>query len=168
MSSGHGPRRWSQTTPMGVVTVTATDGGITGLAFGPGGRDTADRELAELVDGYFAGDIAALDALPVDLAGRTPFSRAVLEALRAVPPGATTTYRELAVLVGRPGASRAVGQAVGANPIPVVVPCHRVLATDGTLGGYSGGLDRKRWLLAHEGVPLPVGGWTSRRALAVT
>ena len=85
----------------------------------------------------------------------TEFQRRVWEALTEIPPGETTSYGEIAIEVGKPGAARAVGGAVGRNPISIVVPCHRVIAGDGSLGGYGGGLDRKRWLLAHEGVPLP-------------
>lgn len=98
---------------------------------------------------YLAGDAAALGTLAVDLGG-TPFQRAVWEALRGIPCGTTVTYAELARRVGRPRAVRAVGAANGANPVSVVVPCHRVVGKDG-LRGYAGGLPRKEWLLAHEG-----------------
>ncbi len=98
---------------------------------------------------YLAGDATALDSLAVDLGG-TPFQRAVWEALRGIPSGTTVTYAELARRVGRPRAVRAVGAANGANPVSVVVPCHRVVGKDG-LRGYAGGLPRKEWLLAHEG-----------------
>ncbi len=108
----------------------------------PGGLVTA-------IAAYFAGDLAAIDAIPVAFPG-TPFQRAVWTALRAIPCGATVSYGELARRIGRPAAVRAVGLANGANPIGVVVPCHRVIGADGTLTGYGGGLGRKRWLLAHE------------------
>jgi methylated-DNA-[protein]-cysteine S-methyltransferase len=85
------------------------------------------------------------------LAG-TPFQRSVWSALRRIPAGTTTSYGALAEHIERPTAVRAVGHANGANPISVVVPCHRVIGADGSLTGYGGGLDRKRWLLAHEGV----------------
>ena len=98
---------------------------------------------------YLAGDAPALDALAVDLGG-TLFQRAVWEALREIPCGTTVTYAEVARRVGRPRAVRAVGAANGANPVSVVVPCHRVVGKDG-LRGYAGGLPRKEWLLAHEG-----------------
>jgi methylated-DNA-[protein]-cysteine S-methyltransferase len=88
---------------------------------------------------------------PLSLSGTT-FQKAVWRALAALPPGTTTTYGEIARTVRRPGASRAVGQAVGANPLPILIPCHRVLAAGGKLGGYSAGLQRKRWLLKHEGL----------------
>lgn len=100
---------------------------------------------------YFAGDIAAIDELELDPIG-TEFQRSVWSALRAVPAGETTSYGEVAAAIGAPGAIRAVGSANGANPIVVIVPCHRVVRSDGSLGGYGGGLDRKRWLLAHEDV----------------
>ena len=98
---------------------------------------------------YLDGELGALDAVAVDLGG-TPFQARVWAALRAIPAGATCSYRELARAVGRPEAVRAVGAANGRNPVSLVVPCHRVIAADGTLCGYGGGLERKRWLLAHE------------------
>lgn len=97
---------------------------------------------------FLAGDLSALDGVPVDLAG-TPFQRDVWTALREIPAGTTTTYAELARRVGRPRAVRAVGAANGANPVSIVVPCHRVVGKDG-LRGYAGGVARKEWLLAHE------------------
>ena len=97
---------------------------------------------------YLAGEPAALEAVPVDLAG-TPFQRDVWAALRKIPAGTTITYAELARRVGRPQAVRAVGAANGANPVSIVVPCHRVVGKDG-LRGYAGGVARKEWLLAHE------------------
>jgi O-6-methylguanine DNA methyltransferase len=87
----------------------------------------------------------------LDLASGTPFQQAVWSALRRIAPGATQSYAEIARAVGSPGAARAVGQACGANPIPLLVPCHRVLASGGQLGGFSGGLDWKQKLLAREG-----------------
>jgi methylated-DNA-[protein]-cysteine S-methyltransferase len=98
---------------------------------------------------YFAGDLAAIDGLPTATNG-TPFQQAVWQGLCAIPCGTTISYAELARRVGRPTAMRAVGLANGANPIGIVVPCHRVIGADGTLTGYGGGLHRKRWLLAHE------------------
>lgn len=99
---------------------------------------------------YFDGRIDALDALPVE-AGGTPFQRAVWAALRAIPVGSTCSYGALAARLGRPRASRAVGAANGLNPVAIVVPCHRVIGANGRLTGYAGGVERKRWLLAHEG-----------------
>jgi methylated-DNA-[protein]-cysteine S-methyltransferase len=100
---------------------------------------------------YFDGDIAALSALAWDTGG-TPFQRAVWRALSAIPPGETVTYSELARRAERPAAIRAVGAANGANPLSLVAPCHRVIGMNGALTGYAGGVERKRWLLAHEGV----------------
>lgn len=98
---------------------------------------------------YFAGDVAAIDALPVEMHG-TDFQRAVWRALREIPRGETISYGELARRIGRPAAVRAVGLANGANPVGIVVPCHRVIGANGKLTGYGGGLERKRWLLSHE------------------
>jgi methylated-DNA-[protein]-cysteine S-methyltransferase len=100
---------------------------------------------------YFDGDLDAITHLPTATNG-TPFQRSVWEALRGIPAGQTLTYHALALQIGRPTATRAVGLANGANPIGVVVPCHRVIGANGALTGYGGGLHRKRWLLAHEGV----------------
>jgi len=109
-------------------------------------RQPAAREIGE----YFAGRRRTFST-PVDLTGQPPFRRRVLEALRAVPFGETVSYGELARRAGNPRAARAVGQAVGANPVPVVVPCHRVLAAGGAIGGFGLGLPAKRTLLAIEG-----------------
>ena len=103
---------------------------------------------------YFDGDVRAIDRIPVAMAGTT-FQRRVWTALRGIPVGTTISYAELANRIDQPSAVRAVGLANGANPIPVVVPCHRVIGTNGKLVGYGGGLDRKRWLLAHEGCLTP-------------
>jgi methylated-DNA-[protein]-cysteine S-methyltransferase len=102
---------------------------------------------------YFEGDLAALESVSVDTDG-TPFQEKVWSQLRRVRPGQTVSYAELAISIGRPSAIRAVGGANGRNPVSIVIPCHRVIAADGTVGGYGGGLERKRWLLAHEGVLL--------------
>ena len=101
---------------------------------------------------FFDGDINAIDDIPVETGG-TPFQRDVWTALRQIPAGETWSYARLAHHVGRPAAVRAVGAANGANPIGVVVPCHRVIGADGSLTGYGGGMDRKAWLLAHERTP---------------
>lgn len=106
------------------------------------------------LEAYLSGDFAAIDTLPVKTGG-TVFQREVWAALRAIPAGQTISYGELAVRIGRPNAIRAVGLANGANPVGVVVPCHRVIGADASLTGYGGGLERKRWLLEHEGVRLP-------------
>jgi len=99
---------------------------------------------------YFKGDAKALDGLPCRASG-TAFQLKVWETLCSIPPGETLSYAALAERIGKPSAVRAVGLANGANPISLVVPCHRVIGANGTLTGYGGGLPRKRWLLAHEG-----------------
>lgn len=106
-------------------------------------------DLSAAMKNYFAGRLSAIDNLPVQTAG-TPFQRAVWSALRQIPRGATESYGQLAQRIGRPTAVRAVGLANGANPIGIVVPCHRVIGANGSLTGYGGGMDRKRWLLEHE------------------
>jgi methylated-DNA-[protein]-cysteine S-methyltransferase len=106
-------------------------------------------DLTRALHAYFAGDLAAIDGLPVAMDG-TDFQRMVWGALRQIPCGETISYGELARRIGRPAAVRAVGLANGANPVGVVVPCHRVIGSDGSLTGYGGGIERKRWLLAHE------------------
>ena len=111
------------------------------------GRGTAAVEAA--LDRYFGGDVGALDALAVDLGG-TDLQGRVWSALRTIPAGQTRSYAAIARQVGAPRAVRAVGAANGANPVSIVVPCHRVIASDGRLHGYGGGLPRKQWLLDHE------------------
>lgn len=106
--------------------------------------------IEEALAAYFAGQLTALNDLPIELGG-TPFQRAVWTGLRAIPAGTTQTYGGLAAAIGRPRAVRAVGLANGANPIAMVVPCHRVIGANATLTGYAGGLPRKQWLLTHEG-----------------
>src|SRR5579864_2326004 len=112
----------------------------------PGGLTSAMRR-------YFKGDNSVLDRLPVETAG-TPFQKSVWRALRKIKCGTTISYAELARRVGRPKAVRAVGLANGQNPVSIVVPCHRVIGSDGSLTGYGGGLERKKWLLQHEGAAL--------------
>ena len=118
------------------------------------GEDVRDAPEAGGVraafDRYFAGDASALDALDVDPGG-TPFQSKVWLALREIAAGRTWCYEDLAKRVGSPAAMRAVGAANGANPIPLVLPCHRVIGKNGKLVGYGGGMDRKVWLLRHEG-----------------
>ena len=116
-----------------------------------------DTATADAVRRYVAGDVDALDSIQVDAHG-TPFQQRVWEALRTIPVGTTCSYGELAAKVGAPGAVRAVGTANGANPVWLAVPCHRVVRSDGSLGGYGGGVERKAWLLAHEGVAGHTGG----------
>jgi methylated-DNA-[protein]-cysteine S-methyltransferase len=98
---------------------------------------------------FFAGELEAIESVTVHTNG-TAFQRRVWSALRAIPAGTTVSYGQLAATLGQPTASRAVGLANGANPIGIVVPCHRVIGSNGALTGYGGGLERKRWLLAHE------------------
>lgn len=98
---------------------------------------------------YFAGDLRAIDTIPVATGG-TAFQRSVWAALRDIPAGETTSYGALAHAIGNPESVRAVGLANGANPIAIVVPCHRVIGANGSLTGYGGGLERKKWLLDHE------------------
>jgi len=105
---------------------------------------------AAAVAAYFRGTLHAIDDLRVATLG-TPFQRAVWAQLRRIPAGKTVSYSELARRVGRPDSVRAVGGANGDNPIAVVVPCHRVIGMDGSLTGYGGGIERKKWLLQHEG-----------------
>jgi methylated-DNA-[protein]-cysteine S-methyltransferase len=114
----------------------------------------AFREVTRQLDEYFAGSRASFD-LALAPAG-TPFQQRVWAELARIPAGTTVTYGELARRAGRPGAARAVGAAVGRNPVSIVVPCHRVVGSDGALTGYAGGIARKAFLLALEGAPAPV------------
>jgi len=109
---------------------------------------TPDAITAAL-SAYFRGDLRAVDRLKVETGG-TAFQRSVWAALRAIPPGETRAYGDLAAQLKKPSAMRAVGMANGANAIAIVVPCHRVIGADGSLTGYAGGLERKRFLLKHE------------------
>ncbi len=113
----------------------------------PGAAPAAVRTA---LDAYFDGDLAAIDSLETAATG-TPFQGRVWAALREIPAGTTESYGALAARLGLPNAMRAVGLANGANPIAVVVPCHRVIGANGTLTGYGGGIERKQWLLKHEG-----------------
>jgi len=141
--------------PLGELTICADDLGITAVAF-PGEVEAAPapnpnalvREAAAQLAAYFAGQRTRFE-LPLNAAG-TPFQRRVWQALCAVPYGDTSSYGEIAAAVGNPRASRAVGLANGRNPIAILVPCHRIIGGDGSLTGYGGGLERKRWLLDHE------------------
>jgi methylated-DNA-[protein]-cysteine S-methyltransferase len=116
-------------------------------------EDPRGGASAEALKRYFAGSLAALDGIEVDTGG-TPFQQLVWKALRRIPAGTTWSYARLAKEIGRPSATRAVAAANGANPVSIVVPCHRVIGSDGSLTGYGGGLPRKQWLLAHEGALL--------------
>jgi methylated-DNA-[protein]-cysteine S-methyltransferase len=130
----------------GLLRMLARQYGARGFALEPVPNP---HGLTAVVDAYFGGDLAAIDGLPVTFVG-TDFQRAVWTALRQIPVGTTVSYSGLARRIGRPQAVRAVGLANGANPVGVVVPCHRVVGADGRLVGYGGGISRKRWLLDHE------------------
>ncbi|HWH32622.1 MAG TPA: methylated-DNA--[protein]-cysteine S-methyltransferase [Egibacteraceae bacterium] len=155
----------SMDTPVGRLVLTSDGAGLTGLTMEPqegrrpvGAAHRADdvlREAVSQLDEYFAGRREVFD-LPRSAPG-TVFQRTVWEELVKVPFGETVSYGELARRIGRPTAVRAVARANATNPLGIVVPCHRVIGGDGTLTGYAGGLERKRWLLAHEGALLPVG-----------
>jgi methylated-DNA-[protein]-cysteine S-methyltransferase len=114
-----------------------------------------DSTAKRALEAYFEGDLKAIGDVPT-MASGTEFQREVWAALRLIPVGLTTSYGALAAKLRRPAAVRAVGLANGANPIPIVIPCHRVIGANGSLTGYGGGLDRKRWLLAHESAGRPL------------
>jgi len=158
-------------TPIGDMLALASDEGLCALEFiGPDERMTRlEARLSrhfpphEIVDGesaviaharrwlaaYFAGESADLGGVRLDMRGAA-FEKRVWQALTRIPPGETTSYGALAKALGSAGASRAVGAANGANPVSIIVPCHRVIGAAGQLTGYGGGLDRKTWLLKHE------------------
>jgi methylated-DNA-[protein]-cysteine S-methyltransferase len=154
--------------PVGPLVLAAGPRGLCALSLrgrmpelaGPVREGKLSSAITGALEAYFAGDLRAIDALEVDPVG-TPFQRRVWAALRTIPAGTTWSYAELARFVGQPTATRAVGAANGRNPIALVVPCHRVIASDGTLGGYGGGLEMKRWLLRHER------SWPAQTSLAL-
>jgi methylated-DNA-[protein]-cysteine S-methyltransferase len=167
--------------PLGEVMMALQDGRVCALAFtdrwpaverrlaqrvGTAVRrgDGAANSVAAHLDAYFGGEPRALDDVAIDPGG-TAFQRAVWTALRRVPAGQTTTYAALARAIGSPRAIRAVGAANAANPIWLIIPCHRAIGSDGRLVGYAGGLERKRWLLEHEGALQPdlLAGRTAQR-----
>lgn len=153
--------------PVGALLLAATDAGLVRVAFEYEGfeavveqlstrlrthaRQDARRldDVSHELDRYFAGTLRAF-TVPVDHALSSGFRREVLRRLPQIPYGSSASYQEVAEQVGSPRAARAVGSACATNPVPIIVPCHRVLRSDGTLGGYSGGLDVKRFLLALE------------------
>jgi methylated-DNA-[protein]-cysteine S-methyltransferase len=165
--------------PLGPLTIFAGSGLLMGVEFGDSRTDFEGDDHTELgrrlrrggfvkphpdpagavsaLRAYFAGDLRALETLTVDPMG-TPFQLRVWTALRSVPAGRTASYSDIANAIGAPTATRAVGAANGANPIAIVVPCHRIIGSGGSLVGYGGGLERKRWLLEHEGVLLKMQG----------
>lgn len=148
--------------PLGPLSLRFADDQLIAVDWPPGdasGSDSTDPALlrcaASGLDDYFANHRQAFD---LALAPRgTPFQQAVWQQLQAIPAGETRTYGQIATALGRPGAARAVGAAIGRNPLPIVIPCHRVLGAGNALTGFSGGLWRKQWLLQHEGVKF-VGG----------
>jgi methylated-DNA-[protein]-cysteine S-methyltransferase len=161
-------------TPIGTLLIVADDNGLLCFVnfeddddrigrlipryYGAGATLTSQRPPASIrhsLAAYFAGDLHAVDSIPVATPG-TLFQKRVWSELRRIPCGQTISYGTLARRIGSPAAVRAVGLANGANPIAIVVPCHRVIGADGSLTGYGGGLARKRWLLAHEGAELPL------------
>jgi AraC family transcriptional regulator of adaptative response/methylated-DNA-[protein]-cysteine methyltransferase len=158
-------------TPLGQMLVAATNKGICRLTFDEdvaalkrrfphADIQPADTAMASLISGVMQAveTPSAMPDLPIDVRG-TAFQEAVWKELRKIPAGETRSYADIAAAIGEPGAVRAVGTANGSNPVAVLVPCHRVIRSDGTLGGYGGGLDRKRKLLAAEGA-----GWKGRAA----
>ena len=150
------------TSPLGIITLTATDRGLSGLYFAaqkhwPTDSSTWLRDDGARFDGartwltsYFSGK--GRGAMPkLDLIIGTEFQKKVWQALKNIPKGETLTYGQLAEQIGAPNAVRALGTAIGRNPISIIIPCHRVIGSSGLLTGYAGGVDRKRWLLEHEG-----------------
>ena len=157
--------------PIGTIAVAVLDGRLCALTFGGDGtvrRARLERRFGPLafresrdpagivsaLRAYFAGRLTALERFEID-SGGTPFQSRVWRELRGIPPGRTVSYGELAQSIGAPRAARAVGAANHRNPIALVIPCHRVIGSDRRLVGYAGGLDRKRWLLEHEGAFSP-------------
>ena len=160
--------RWdTMASPIGTLLLTGTKEGLTGLYLETGGAASAAVMSAVRDPAAFAGAKRQLQeyfdgtrrefSLPL-LPEGTPFQQMVWEALRDIPYGTTISYQELANRIGAEKAVRAVGAANGANPIPIIIPCHRVIGADGSLTGYGGGIERKRWLLDHESGqrPLPL------------
>lgn len=159
--------RFVHESPVGPLTVV-TDGDVIVLISFPDPRGGAVRQAARalandsardgpphgvtatVLDAYFGGRLDALEGLPIAPRG-TDFEVAVWRELRRIPPGQTRSYGDIARALGRSTATRAVGRANGINPIPLVIPCHRVIGADGSLTGFGGGLETKAWLLRHEG-----------------
>ena len=143
--------------PMGTLYFDVSNRGLTALSFKKpqpsGAQSESNAKLAAQIrcalDKYFAGDFEALKDLPLDVKG-TPFQQKVWHAAQKIPAGKPTSYGQLAKKIGHDGASRAVGSALGKNPVVLAVPCHRVLAANGGLGGFTGGLTKKQFLLSHE------------------
>jgi methylated-DNA-[protein]-cysteine S-methyltransferase len=149
--------------PLGPLHLAASDAGLRRISFGapaerardaggaiPAARRAILERTRRALERYFSGTSEGFDAIPLDPGG-TNFQRRVWECLRTIPAGETRSYGDVARAIGRPRAVRAVGSANRVNPLPIVVPCHRVIGSDGALRGYAGRLDRKEWLLKHEG-----------------
>jgi methylated-DNA-[protein]-cysteine S-methyltransferase len=151
-------------TPVGPIVLVASAAGLRAVLWAAGTEITPDvddepdvvADAASQLEDYFAGRRRAFD-LPLDLNG-TPFQVQAWRALAEIPYGKTVSYGDQARRLGRPHASRAVGAANGRNPLSIVLPCHRVVGTDGSLTGYGGGLETKRWLLEHERAVIRAGG----------
>jgi methylated-DNA-[protein]-cysteine S-methyltransferase len=159
-------------TPIGSMTIAADTAGNLRLALFTDDEAVLTRQLrlhysktgfsltqvrnphgiSDLIYRYFAGELACIDAIPVATGG-TVFQQKIWKELRTIPCGTTMSYGDLARRIGHPTAVRAVGSANGDNPVAVIVPCHRVIGSNGSLTGYGGGLERKRWLLDHETRP---------------
>jgi O-6-methylguanine DNA methyltransferase len=139
------------TTPWGPLTLDTNAHGAHRVVLNATTETVLDGYWATVLTAYLAGQPIPAD-IPVDLTGMTPFTRAVLEACRTIPFGGTMSYGQLAVRLGRPGSARAVGRALASNPLPLLIPCHRVVGAHGALTGFLGGLAWKRGLLEHEGI----------------
>lgn len=142
----------SFSSPLGPLTVYASKQGLTRLDFAAGqtrGDNLLLKRARQQLALWFAGKLQSFD-LPLDLVG-TQFQQAVWRELLAIPRGETRSYGQIAAKLGKPGAARAVGGACGANPLPIIIPCHRVVGSDGSLTGFGSGLDLKQKLLAMEG-----------------
>jgi methylated-DNA-[protein]-cysteine S-methyltransferase len=146
------------TFPLGSFRATLEEGVVRAATFDPAPQPPhRDRwGVHDTIAAYFDGELDALDGIATEPTGGTAFQRDVWKRLREIPVGTTISYGELARRVGKPNAQRAVGMANAANPITLIVPCHRVIRSGGALGGYAYGLDYKRWLLAHESNTLAV------------
>ncbi|MGK0362808.1 MAG: methylated-DNA-[protein]-cysteine S-methyltransferase [Bradymonadia bacterium] len=152
--SGAAPRG-AVYTPVGWLVVDANAEGLTAASFEaerPADANDDPHGAITALSAWLAGAHGALDGVAIAPIG-SDFQRIVWRLLRTIPAGQARTYGELAVALGRPTATRAVARANATNPVAVIVPCHRVIGSDGAMRGYAGGLHRKRWLLAHEGAP---------------
>ncbi|MXX47363.1 MAG: methylated-DNA--[protein]-cysteine S-methyltransferase [Chloroflexi bacterium] len=151
-------------TPLGTMYLAIRDGALQEAGFvetwarpvlSPDAEEASEdlsseaQLVRDAVAGYFEGDIEAIESITIQPEG-TDFQRAVWQAIREVPAGQTVSYQDIARAVGKPSAYRAVGTATGRNPVGIAVPCHRIVRSDGGLGGYGGGLHRKEWFLEHE------------------